>query len=75
LAEQTWKEVYTTKTLHSRLSTEWEDWEPVDTKLTDPVQTHWLDDEEVDKLEELRKNKGSNEKDWWKKEGKEGEEG
>jgi hypothetical protein len=37
LAEKNWKEVYTTKTLYSRLCTEWEHCELVDTKFKDPV--------------------------------------
>ncbi len=44
--------------------------EPVDTKLKDPVRTHWLDDDKVDKLEEMRKSEDKEEqKDWWEEEG------
>jgi hypothetical protein len=45
---------YTTKTIFSKFATEWEHWEPEDRKLKDPIRTHWLEDEEIDKLERKR---------------------
>jgi hypothetical protein len=52
-AESNWKKVYT-------LCSEWEHWEPADEKLKDPFRTHWMEDDEVDKLEE----EGRDEKVW-----------
>jgi hypothetical protein len=43
-----------------------------DEKLNDPVRTHWMEDDKVDKLEELTTNEGADEKEWWNKGGEEG---
>ncbi len=67
-AERDWKKVYTTKKLISRLCSEWEHWEPADEKLKDPDRTHWMEDDEVDKLEE----EGGDEKEWWDKDREDG---
>ncbi len=59
---------YTRQKLFSRLCSEWEHWEPADEKVKDPVRTHWMEDDKVDKLEE----EGGDEKKWWDKDGEEG---
>jgi hypothetical protein len=51
MAEMNWKKVYRTKSIISRFATEWEHWKPDDSKLKDPIRTHWLQDEEIDELE------------------------
>ncbi len=51
-AERNRKKVYATKKSFHRLCSEWEQWEPADEKLKDPVRTHWMEDGEVKKLEE-----------------------
>jgi hypothetical protein len=56
------------KKLFSRLCSEWEHWKPADEKLKDHVRTHWMEDDEVDKLEE----EGGDEKEWWDKVREEG---
>ncbi len=68
MAESNWKKVYMSKKLFSILCSEWEHWEPADEKLKDPVRTHGMEDEEVDKLEE----EGGDEKEWWNQNGEEG---
>ncbi len=71
-AEMDWKKVYTTKSIFSKFATEWEHWEPEDRKLKDPIRTHWLEDEEIDKLERKRaKQSIEEEKKWWDKDGEE----
>ncbi len=59
---------YTQQQLFSILCSEWEHWEPADEKLKNPVRTHWMEDDEVDKLGE----EGGDEKEWWDKDGEEG---
>jgi hypothetical protein len=59
---------YTPKKLFSRLCSEWEHGEPADEKLKDPIKTHWMEDDKVDKLEE----EGNDEKEWWDKDGEKG---
>jgi hypothetical protein len=51
MAEMNWKIVYMTKSIFSRFATEWEHWKPDDSKLKDPIRTHWLQDEEINELE------------------------
>ncbi len=58
MAERNWKKVYTT-IFFPRLCSEWEHWKTADEKLKDSVRTHWMEDDEVDKLEE----KGGDEKE------------
>jgi hypothetical protein len=65
MAEMNSKKIYTT--FFSRLCSEWEHWEPADEKLKDPVRTHWMEGDEVDKLEEWTTNEGGDEKEWWDK--------
>jgi hypothetical protein len=65
-AERNWK-VYTKKTF-SRLCSEWEHWEPADKKLKDPVRSHWMEDDKVDKLDE----EVGDEKEWWDKDREKG---
>jgi hypothetical protein len=36
----------------SRLCSKLEHWKPADETLKDPVRTHWMEDDKVDKLEE-----------------------
>ncbi len=66
MEERYWKKVYTTK-YNPRLCSEWEHWEPTDEKLKDPVRTHWMEDDEIDKLEE----ECGDEKEQWDKDGEE----
>jgi hypothetical protein len=57
-AEKNWKVVYTTKSMFSKYATEWEHWEPEDKTLKDPIQTYWLEDEEIDDMEKSGRKKG-----------------
>jgi hypothetical protein len=61
------------KLFFPKFATEWEHWEPEDRKLKDPIRTHWLEDEEIDKLERKRAKKSiEKEEEWWDKDGEEG---
>jgi hypothetical protein len=40
--------------------------------LKDPVRTHWMENDEVDKLEKWTTSEGGDEKEWWDKDGEEG---
>jgi len=71
-AEKNWKVVYTTRSMFSKLATEWEHWEPEDKTWKDPIRTHWLGDDEIFDLETQRAKKRGEEKDWWDKEGEDG---
>jgi hypothetical protein len=51
MAEENWKKVYTTREYSSRFVTEWEHRQSMDKKMEDLVRTHWLDDEEMYKIE------------------------
>jgi hypothetical protein len=72
MVEMNWKKVYMTKSIFSRFVTEWEHWKPDDSKLKDPIRTHWLQDEEIDELEKRTVKKNVGEKEWWDKDGEEG---
>ena len=71
-AEKNWKVVYTTRSMFSKLATEWEHWEPEDKTWKDPIRTHWLGDDEIFDLETQRAKKRGEEKEWWDKEGEDG---
>ncbi len=40
--------------------------------MKDPIRTHWLQDDEIDKLERKRAKKSNEEKEWWDKDGEDG---
>ena len=70
--EKNWKVVYTTRSMFSKLATEWEHWEPEDKTWKDPIRTYWLDDGEIFDLETQRAKKRGEETEWWDKEGEDG---
>ncbi len=72
MAEMNWKKVYRTKSIFSRFATEWEHWTLDDSKLKNPIRTHWLEDEEIDEFENRTAKKSVEEKEWWDKDGEEG---